>query len=226
MKKRLSLLIVSLLLIASCGNSDNITVEKNADGSTVISDGNITAISPTSIPYDNLTYGDDTFSITSVDFYQGIDSTGFEYSPYIIVSFDLGNMSEKGEHWLMNNYNDPSQHNRTFRVSAYLTSNQNNLDFDSLSELYCQYKDHKVTYAFYSYDNTYKNDFSDMELSISADITQDETTTINDRIVNLESSYSFYFNGDDHELSLLIQDLDDSPQDVRSNIYNQLNKNL
>lgn len=118
------------------------------------------------LPYDNIQYNGETLKLESVDVYKEKSSSGFGYYPYVVVTLDKTGLSEECFYWLIEE--------KDIDVTCYYTSEKNEVDFSRMPLLKSYYNDTQLVYMFNDYNNEYKHDFSDIELTLSLDLTQEE----------------------------------------------------
>lgn len=235
MKKRsvALLLCITLAGVTGCANSSReddleVTSEyETTDGEEILNDSDsMLSISVEKIPFDNIKYNDESFSLKSLSAYVGKSESGYGYHPYIVAEFDLSALSEDAYYWMMKDWGQhdyfgiSSELTQTFGSMVYIDSEQNNLSHESLEKLKSWEEGKTVYYIFYLPDE-YKNDFSDMEISFSVNVTQDETYEYeNDEgeVNELNKMYSydwFYINAGYSDLKISILDIGDAPDNVR-----------
>lgn len=193
--KRLLLCACVLLLGVGAGCSSKTQLE-NIDKGV---DKNIKEL-----PCDNIQYNGETLKLESIDVYTEKNSSGFGYYPYVIVTFDKTGLSEESFYW-MNEEND-------INVTCYYTSEENEVDFLRMPLLKAYYNDTQLVYMFDDYNNKYKHDFSDIELKVSINLTQEEKykykTDEGDVIEkNKVNKYTCYVNSDLSEVGSKVKDI-------------------
>lgn len=232
MKKKVIWAVVACFLLGGCANTNNQDTENKSqyeeqDGEKVLSDSeSMLTISVEKIPYDNLKYNDETFSLQSLNAYIGESDSGHGYHPYIVAEFDLSTLSEDSYYWMMKDWGQNSylgsaaELTQTFGVIAYIDSEQNNLTSESLEKLKSWDEERTVYYIFYLSDE-YKNDFSDMELSLHVNVEQDETYEYeNDEgeTISGNKTYDygwFSINVEYGDLEIPIMGIDDMPENIK-----------
>ncbi len=194
MKKAL-LVISTSLFLSACSSGQNISETEDTYF----------------IPVDSLPYpiqiNAETFSLEDVSIYRNTDESGFEYSPYVSVRFDISNMSEQELHWMIED--------DCLDISCYFTSEQNKVDFESIPHIKSYYTDSEYISLFGKYSTSYRYDLSDIELSVSVRVKQEtehpyvdsegETSMLNDW-----KYYSISFN-DTYGLENPIKDISEMP---------------
>jgi len=156
------------------------------------------------LPYDGIQYNGETLKLESIDVYTEKSSSGFGYYPYVIVTLDKTGLSEESFYW-MNKENE-------IDVACYYTSEENEADFLRMPLLKAYYNDTQLVYIFDDYDNEYKHDFSDIELTISIDLTQEEKykykTDDGDEVEsNKVNKYTCYVNSGSSEIETKVKDI-------------------
>lgn len=219
--KNLFFIVIICVLLTGCGSTATNTPKKiekiTTDPDELIISESERGVSKNIeiIPYDNLIYNDETFSLKSIDFYQEQSESGFGYYPYVVVQFDFSSLCEDSIYWMMKKTG--SFGIRTFGVDAYITSEQNNIDFERMTLLNATYNNESATYIFFILEE-YKYDFSDMKLNISVDVMQDETYDYNDGKLNKHNDYTWIINKNNSKLQIPIQNFSDIPIDIMNYI--------
>lgn len=156
------------------------------------------------LPYDNIKYNGEALKLESIDVYTEKSSSGFGYYPYVIVTLDKTGLSEESFYW-MNKENE-------IDVTCYYTSEENEVDFSRMPLLKAYYNDTQLVYIFDDYNNEYKHDFSDIELTISIDLTQEEkyeykTDEGDETESNKVNKYTCYVNSGLSEVESKVKDI-------------------
>ena len=235
MKRKFLLVAVACCLLVGCATNkkenENESQYVEQDGETVLynSEGRLT-ISVDKIPYDNIKYNDETFSLDSLNAYVGSSDSGHGYHPYIVAEFDLSTLSEDSYYWMMKDWGEneelgfSSEIVQTFGVILYIDSDKNNLEHESMEKLKSWIDEKKVFYVFYLPDE-YKYDFSDMELSLSVLIKQDETYEYeNDegeiKDLNKTNEYSWNsINWEYGDLQIPVMGTEEMPKNIRKVLF-------
>lgn len=205
----------------SAESSTTTDSSENSDDSIIYESESGFSKSVQVIPYDNLAYNDKTFTLKSVDFYRMQSKSGFGYFPFVVIQFDLSNLSDSDIYWMMQETDTLGL--RTFGVDVYLTSDQNVIDSKNMKRLYATYDTESAVYIYYL-PKEYKYDFSDLELSISISIEQDETYDYKDSKSKKSNSYLLFINDEYSELQLSAQDFSAIPADIMAYIQTGLNQ--
>lgn len=205
--------LLTVLLLSGCAHGEI----KEADGTSVYEGkGGVTKVLH-SIPYKKINYNDEEFSLLDVDIYQVGSDSGYGYFPYVVMRYDISSMSEKGIHWMFKERN--GSFDATFDPRICITSKKNGVSNDHMTRLYCWYNNEEIIDIYHLFNQEYKNDFSDTELSIEIDITQDETYRDDGEEKQKINKYLLYINND-MNCSVKVPILNESeiPEDVQKGI--------
>lgn len=155
------------------------------------------------IPYDNLQYNGETFTLENIRMYQEKDSSGYGYYATVVITFDKTSLSDENFYWLIEN--------RDIDVSCYLDEGKNNIDFKSLSKLKSYYNDEKLVYIFTDFEKR-KYDFEGTEISLYINLIQEEEYSYRKDdgttgTLNKENKYRYYIFDDSDEKKIEINDI-------------------
>lgn len=232
MKKVLIVLLCAFVLTGCAtfnteGVDENVLGYELADGEEILDDSDgMLFISVNKIPFDNIRYNDEAFSLKSLNAYIGKSESGHGYHPYIVAEFDLSTLSEDGYYWIMKDwgkYDYPgisSEIVQTFGVNVYIDSEQNNLNSEPLEKLKAWTEDKIVYYVFYLTDEN-KNNFSDMEISFHVNVEQDETYEYENNEGETNELNKIYFydwlsiNRKNGDIEIPILDVNDMPDNIK-----------
>ena len=170
MKRTICLLTVFALILSfsACSSTTGNTVTTSTDDNgdfTIQTEGRNT-IMPKSLP-SSIGYNDSSVSLVAVDAYELC--MDYEYYLYIIAKLDLSDLTEAEAHWLL-------EEDLTYR--AYITSEKNNLDFDTAPALgRLHLTDSKELYCVFtsSFFDHYRYSFAGSSISVCFDLKQEAT---------------------------------------------------
>ena len=227
-----SLLLFGMItLFTGCGKDNQsgttiLTEYEAQDGETVLYESERSvSISVEKIPFDNIKYNDESFSLKSIGMYFGETESGHGYIPYVTAEFDLSLLSEDSFYWILKDWGQDShlgsltEITQTFGVTADINSEQNNIDSESLEKLKA-WADGETIYYVFCLTNEYKNDFSDMELTLRVNVKQDETYEYeNDEgeIISGNKTYDYAWssiNWEYGDLKIPVLSIHDMPEEI------------
>ena len=168
LKKIVSLFLgCCLLLLTGCGESE-FTAQWSTDPSgnrVLINEWRTTAF-PETLPA-NITYNGNRILVTDVDAYQDLLSD-YSYCVYLVVEINVSGLDDAQIHWLRES---------DINVSAFLTSEKNKYDFNSMHELgNLLVTDEEVVYYVFtsSFFEENRYSFTEAEVTLAVDVTQEE----------------------------------------------------
>ena len=170
LKKCLIVGLSTLLLVTGCsGNNTSKSVMEETETAyvTTFENGSKT-YSIKSLPFNEISYGDSAFGLKSANFYRSPSDYG--YYVFATVELDLSSLSENDIHWLFEDYGEIGS---DFTVSAYVTSEKNDLDSKRMTIYKTVYDNEKCLIVFGLTDE-YRYDFSDVDFSISINMNEDD----------------------------------------------------
>ena len=146
-----------------------------------------TTIFPNTLPA-NVTYNDTHLTVKSINAYQSY--TSYQYTLFLVITLDVSVLTDAQLHWLRES---------DMRVNAYLTSEANEDDFDSMpklgSLLHADGKTLQVVLTSSFWDEN-RYDFSESEITLNIELKQEETYeyTGSDReVVDLNKTHSLHY---------------------------------
>lgn len=183
MKKRMLFLLASVVC-ATCVNCSALASSEDADDFefdhvSESDSGNRYAF--TSLPCD-MDYNGEKIVFESADFFQTKSASGYGYIPYLIVTVDVSALSDESLYWL--------DKDEDFRISAYLTSDDNGIDFEAMQTAKGVDYGDKRSYAF-TYLDEQKNPFYPSNFSVTIDLTQDEVYESGELKINKFDTYQY-----------------------------------
>ena len=173
MKRRAIILIIVAVLIfstCSCKKSSGSTTNSYFDdeGTFFIEEDQGRTTMPKSLPYD-IPYNNKSISLDDVSFYQLYLTNDYSYTLYAIATIDVSSLGEDEIYWLRKS---------DISVRSYLTCEENDYDFDSMSYLGSLLVDSAGTlcYVFLTMSLSKENrySFGGSEVGVSIDVTQEE----------------------------------------------------
>lgn len=173
MKKVLSIFLSALMVVSftGCSTSDTpsnrTTSYTDENGNFVIESGKGKDVRISEIPYE-VPYNSKHFTLSSIDCYENRTSD-YSYNLFVVVTLDIGELSDDEGHWLTN---------EDLNVNVYVTSEKNELNFDSLSSLGKIRWTDKKTIQIVKMSSTFHSNrysFADSEIVVSVGATQEET---------------------------------------------------
>lgn len=195
MKKRMILSVFILFAFMITGCSTNVQQESANRGLEV---------DIKNLPFDDMQYNAEKMKLENVAIYTEKSSSGFGYYPYVIVTIDKTGLSEENFYWMIKE--------KDIDVTCYYTSEENEVDFSRMPLLKSYYNDTQLVYIFDDYNNEYKHDFSDIELDVVLNLTQEEKYEYkNDEgditDLNKVNSYTCRINSDYSEIKCEVNDI-------------------
>lgn len=171
-KKKLFALAAAFILISATGCGENTeSVMESQDNAYVIEHDSMNSYLPQELPY-NMDYNGNTIVFDSVDVYQTKSSSGHGYVLYAIATIDISTLDEDALYWF--DKEGDTVLDEAFRISAYVTCEENNLDFESMERVKGVNYGDKRSYAF-AITEEQKNPFVNSSVTVSIDLRQDET---------------------------------------------------
>ena len=169
MKKIMVLLLALIMLFGLTGCEKKYTsileqfsTDENNNNLYISDMGNTTFAE--NLPCD-VKYNNTSIKLAGVWVYQDYNKEEYSYSPYIVLRIDISGLKEDELHWL---------YNEDLTLSVYITSENNSLDFHSLSQLGAYFDSYSLNFVFFDYDS-YRYSFSGAEMTICLDIKQTGT---------------------------------------------------
>lgn len=212
-KKLFLLFLFTVLALMGCTPAQEDVKTTESDGTEVTTgDFGISKLVH-SIPYNDLTYEEATFSLKSIEMYQDKDSKG--YSPYIVVRFDLSTMESEWIYQIFKDYGDLGQ--PTFDLSAYLTCEKNDVKYESMPTLRMQYDDTSALCIFYLSDY-YPYSFDESSFDIKLSLKQKDTYMYENKKRNQLHMYRWNVNDENNYISIPVSPAAEMPSDVAEGI--------
>lgn len=224
MKKLFILILSCCIVLSGCGkdenlqeNSENYLKEENLpqedesyydkNGDYVVDQGAAKLIAVNSgIPYNDLEFNGSLFGISSVVLCQKQTDNG--YSPLVFVRFDLSNLTDEEFGKLIQNYDSHSD--GVFALTAAFSSEKNQVVNENFWVYEYSLEKDNAYFLMYS-EKEYQNDLSDIEVSISIDIDQDDIYSYKEdgetKEANIVYAYTIWINKG-YGIELDIQDAD------------------
>lgn len=170
LKQALLLVIICcILFLSGCGNTEQLsTWTTDPSGNRVLSNQMGDTVFPDALPA-HIAYNSSDIAVTDVAMYQSLSTQYYSYTLFLVVAIDVSNLDDAQRHWLRES---------DIEVNAYLTSEKNKYDFDSMSILGNLLITNQgivyyvMTSSFFK-DNRY--DFAGSEITLSVNVKQEET---------------------------------------------------
>lgn len=160
MKRILPVVLALMVLLTGCGPSE----PPYSDPSYTVD----------TLPYD-MDYNGTKIPIKSVEIYQ--DKVNYEWSPYLVIHFDITDVSDDQLHWLTTV--DWSSLEADLDIDATYSSAQNELKYShfSLMKKYYNRDEQDLAFLYLGYLDKGRKDFSDIVGDVDIKLRQDETYT-------------------------------------------------
>ncbi len=186
MKKWICLIMMSILLNCFCGcdNSSDIQTSTDENGNLIYSSDSGVDITTETLPV-TVKYNETDIKLKSVEFYEGYSKETYTYDLYTVIKLDVSNCSDEELHWLQEDV----------EVRTYVTCESNDYDFDDLTNLgKIFYPDTKefVFVEMTSYIDENRNSFSNSEVTICIDVTQEKTYSYKDSNLHCRNTITYY----------------------------------
>ena len=160
---------ILVVALASCGNGSSgseITSYRDEDGNYVYESSGRHTVMVDQLPH-NIPYNGNNFSLEDISFYELCSN--YEYCLFIVITLDVSGLSDADIHWLRES---------DLSVTAYITSEANDVDFDPASRLgsLLLTDDSKLIYVqTSSFFNENRHSFASSDRSVVISATQEET---------------------------------------------------
>ncbi len=171
--KRVFMIVLSMCVLAvaltSCGGSSSsskLSRYYDDDGNFVIEGTGTRTVMVDQLPH-NIPYNGNNFSLEDISFYELCSN--YEYCLFIVITLDVSGLSDADIHWLRES---------DLSVTAYITSEANDVDFDPASRLgsLLLTDDSKLIYVqTSSFFNENRHSFASSDISVVISATQEET---------------------------------------------------
>lgn len=156
-------IIFSMCACSSQGGS--VSSYRDENGNFIIEEEGHRTVMPEEIPFD-LPYNGSTITLSDVQFYE--NCVGYSYTLFTIVTLDVSQLDEASLHWLRESDLD---------VHEYITSEENDYDFDRASPLGSVLLTDSKELVFVFISSMLKENrksFAGSEISIVVEATQEE----------------------------------------------------
>ena len=208
MRKLISLIFVSSLLICFCGCSvfSNVEILTDENGNKIYSSDRGIDVRTEILPA-TVKYNETDIKLKSVEFYEEYSEKTYTYDLYTVIKLDVSNCSDEELHWLQE---------EDVEIRTYVTCESNDYDFDDLTNLgKILYPDTKefVFVKMTSYADENRKSFSNSEVTICIDVTQEKTYAYKD--ANLHCTNTLTYNTETGET---IMNIDDISEPLKSQI--------
>lgn len=224
MKKIFILILSCCIALSGCGKdegfmengendlNDKKTSEEESyfdeNGDYVVDQGTAKLILvSSSIPYNNLEFNGSSFGVLNVVLCQNRTDNG--YTPLLFVQFDFSGLTDDEVQRLTQNYDSHSD--GIFAVSAAFSSEKNQVDNENFWIYEYSLEKENAYFLMYT-EREYKNDLSDMEISVSIEIDQDDICSYQEddetKETNIVYAYTIWINNG-HGIEIDIQDADE-----------------
>lgn len=208
MKKIISLILVSSLLICLCGCSVGSNIKQSTDenGNLIFSSDRGVDIRTENLPA-TVKYNETDIKLKSVEFYEGYSGKTYTYDLYTVIKLDVSNCSDEELHWLQE---------EDVEIRTYVTCESNGYDFDDLTNLRkILYPDTKefVFVEMTPYSDENRKSFSNSEITICVDVTQEKTYVYKDTNLNCTNTLTY-----NTEIGETITNIDDISEPLNSQI--------
>ena len=159
-----ALLLITFLILLIVAYTNPIQSNKDENGNYVYTDERGIDIWYETLPAD-VSYNGKSVTLTDVRVFQ--DYIGYQYYLFVTATYDISELTESEIHWLTT---------EDFKGHAYITSEQNSIDFEPLKLTDWTYDSKSMVVSFSSLGKSYvaRHDFSDLELTVVGDFKQEE----------------------------------------------------
>ena len=124
MKRSFALILIFAIMLsaAACSSGSSVNTYRDDNGNMVVESERGANVIVEKIPY-SVPYNAKDITIASVEFYENQTAESPSYNLFAVITLDLNDLTEDEGYWLATEDLD---------VDVYLTSQKNNVDFDSM----------------------------------------------------------------------------------------------
>lgn len=197
MKKKLYLIpLLCIAILLGCSNPSESQSETTyeSDGTEVLHEEMGNTYTFKTFPR-NIIYNDTSFILEEIEFYE--QTIGYEKNLYILLYFDMNQMSEEDLYWFNKNYEETDMMNRPLYAHFHVDSESNNFDFKDLVCSNDMYFSDNYRVLVYTLDS-YRYSMNGEDFSLAVYVEQGGTyehTDDNNEISLLNKSDTYYYFG-------------------------------
>lgn len=175
-------------------------------------------------PYEGIPFEDETFGLTSVNVFCGESESGHGYYAYMVVRFDISQMSEDAKYWMFKDEDEFSIVKRFYPTAEVSECEENEMKHVWLTKIAKEITDDYV-YIAYKTDKEYRHEFTkdNTRFTLFLDVYQTEKKSVDKRYQRY-----WWVNGSHGELNLPVLNWKDYTREVEQSVKdgkgNELNK--